>query len=135
MEIIRQEFQSIQNNNIYNGIAKNSKILFTGMTGPFGIWTVRYVYWTLTKAGVYPKIFILTRNLKKAKEIFQEFNDFKYINSDIRKEIPEENFDYIIHAAAPSASETFQGMQAIEKCISIIEGTRNILSLLIHPKN
>ena len=126
MKLIKEEFNSLDNLFIPNFV-KNSSFLLTGMTGPFGIWIVRYLFWTIKQNCSKSKIFITTRNIEKAKQFFPELTELHYLKVNVSTEQIEGNFNYIIHAAAPSAAETFAGMKGIEKFNSIIAGANTII--------
>lgn len=105
-------------------ISDNS-FFITGGSGVFGTWILHYFKWLITKKIASPRVTLLTRNNKIAyKYDFVEILKGNIVNF----KYPRKNFDYLLHLAAPSAQDTFNGMGDIEKIDQLYLGTKNIIN-------
>lgn len=85
---------------------KKKKILVTGASG----FLASYIVYTLMKCNFYyhldMSLYVLCRNIKKAREKFQKYLDNRQLIlllQDVREDIPcNLKFDIIIHAASPA---------------------------------
>ena len=98
-------------------------IFLTGGTGLFGQWTIAFLKWMHYRQLAFPKLTVLTR--KK----FPEHSQFitQIVGSVEEFEFHDEKFDSLIHLAAPSARETYEGMSDQLKLEQLYLGTRNVL--------
>lgn len=109
---------------------KNKKILITGATGLLGSMICMTLSCMAVKQKINIKIVAMVRSIKKAEEILREAiqngNTF-LLEQDIISPIEmEEEVDYIIHTACPTASNTFIE-KPVETIKTIVVGTENIL--------
>ena len=96
----------------------------TGGTGLFGCWVLSFFEWAERRKLADPIIFILVRgqlplNKKGWRVISGDISTFEY-ESVIT--------DYMLHMAAPTARETFQGMDDIDKFDMLTRGAKHILN-------
>ena len=102
----------------------NKKIFLTGGTGFFG----KSILDMLAEGFLSDCSFvILSRNPEKFLQKFPQYGKLeqvRFVSGDVRNfEFPQENFDYIIHAATPAVTTLAKGeMRSI-----IIEGTSRVL--------
>lgn len=105
----------------------------TGATGLIGYsFTCALLYQSITKkSGI--KVIALVRDLEKAKEQYKDaIKDeapITFVEGCVEK-LPEinENIDFIMHGACPTASDFFTN-HPVETIKTIIDGTGNILNL------
>ena len=83
---------------------KNKSIFITGATGLIGSTLVRTILLKNEIDNSNIKLILLVRNIKKAIEMFGDYN-IQYIESDIEICPNIENVYYIIHAASPTKSK------------------------------
>jgi UDP-glucuronate decarboxylase len=115
--------KNIEFTNLASQISDKSFFL-TGGSGVFGSWVLHYFNWLIKKKLASPKITILVRN----KVNIYKYDFIKYVVGDIINfEHSDEKFDHMLHLAAPSALDTFNGMGNIEKIDQLFFGTRNVI--------
>jgi len=95
----------------------------TGATGLFGSWLLSFMDWCHARNYSAPQVTVLVRRniLPKrdyVESVMGDIGDFCF---------PERKFDRLIHLAAPSARDTFEGMTDQEKLQQLYFGTRHIL--------
>ena len=102
----------------------NSSFFITGGSGLFGRWILSFFNWSERRKYSEPKLTILSR-----QEISSSSSRIKYICGNIEN---FHNYDmkstYTLHMAAPSASETFQSMDELNKFYVLAKGTENLLN-------
>jgi len=110
---------------------KEIKFFITGGTGFFGIWLLESLLWINERLGLNSKITILTRNLdsfRKKVPHLVEFSNVSFVIGDIRRfDFPNEDYDFLIHAASASAESKFLKEDPEERFSVIFDGTRNVL--------
>jgi dTDP-glucose 4,6-dehydratase/UDP-glucose 4-epimerase len=103
----------------------------TGMTGFFGVWLLDTLAFAKHLDLCNLKVTIVSRNPGRFIREFpgiQEVLSIRWIEEDIRTfGLPRENFDYVIHGATTTASETFYGQSNNEKFSTIVDGTQNLI--------
>ncbi|WP_270438389.1 NAD-dependent epimerase/dehydratase family protein [Blautia massiliensis (ex Durand et al. 2017)] len=114
-------------------LVKDSTILVTGGTGLIGSTLINSLVYANIKKTYNIKILSIVRDIKKAERMFFEQiesqSKLKFIEGSMEN-IPgiEENIDYIIHCASPTASSFFVE-HPVETIKTAVEGTINILEL------
>ena len=77
--------------------------------------TEKMCVWLTKKKGGHPPFFLPpVKRLGMLKNIM-----------DLN--LPPTSYDYFIHMACPSATETFNGMDSLTKFKTIVQGTKNVL--------
>lgn len=98
--------------------------LITGGTGLFGCWVLSFFEWAQQRKLADPKIFILVR-----RQFPLSNKSWRVISGDISTfEYESVVTDYVLHMAAPTARETFQGMDDIDKFDMLTRGAKHILN-------
>ena len=109
---------------IANKVGNNS-FFITGATGLFGNWVLAFLLWTAKRNLAEPRISVLSRNLP-----ILSFKNVQVVEGDIRTfKLENQKFDYLLHLAAPSASDTFHGMDDLAKFDVLNNGMRNVLNV------
>lgn len=103
-------------------------IFLTGGTGLFGQWTIAFLKWMRYRHLASPKLTVLTRQgfideSPYIKQVIGTVETFKF---------SQEKFDCLIHLAAPSARETYEGMSDQKKLEQLYFGTLNALEFAKH---
>lgn len=132
-EFIKRDIEDIWKNYLENNIDNSVTILVTGATGLIGSMTCRVLSYLSAEKGLDVKILALVRDADKAKKVLEDVignNNISFIEADIVKPLDniEENIDYIVHTACPTASNVFVG-KPVETILSIVQGTANIMQL------
>lgn len=108
----------------------NKTIFVTGATGLLGSYFVKTLMAFNKTKNSNIKIIAQVRNIDKAKEIFASFvtdaNFFLYESDLLDKITLNENVDYIVHLACPTASSYFVS-NPVETIDAILFGTKNVL--------
>ena len=101
-----------------------SSFFITGGSGLFGNWILSFLDWALQRKYADPNAIVLSR-----KKIQSDSPNIRYISGDI-KSFDYENVrsTYTLHMAAPSASETFGGIDELEKFLVLSKGTERLLN-------
>ena len=109
---------------------RKSKFFITGGTGLIGKTLVRVLLYANSKYNLDISLILLVRNISKAKEIFQDCSGLRYIEGSIDN-IPfiTISFDYIIHAASPTAS-CFFAEKPVETLETSALGLINLFQLV-----
>ena len=114
---------------IKKNFSTDSIFLITGGTGYIGSLIVK----SLQKAKI-SKIFVVIRDIEKAKKIYDNLNGIEFVIQDLTENIHiQENVDYIIHTASPTSSKFFIE-KPVETIDSIVLGTKNILNFVFRNK-
>lgn len=99
------------------------KILITGGTGLIGSIIVK----TLTMINC--KIYIICRNINRAKELFDDNKNICIIQQDINEPLQiNEQFDFILHLASNTHPVKY-ATEPIDTILTNIIGLRNVLNL------
>jgi len=109
---------------------REAKILFTGASGFFGFW-VLHLFIRLKKLNLFQgELFLVTRHKNNILQYIPIITELKWIHvieGDIRSvQLKNFNVDHLIHFASTSASETYSGIEQIEKIDTLYLGTKNI---------
>lgn len=117
---------------------REKKLFLTGMTGFFGYWILRSIIEANKKYNLNCEITILTRNKSFKNTINYKLlknNKLKYfVGNILENKFPKKKFDFIVHGASTSATETFKKINQLKKVETIINGTINILHFAIKSK-
>ncbi len=126
MEFILQDF------NIPWEMLYGKTVLISGISGVLPAYMAETLLYLnqRKKAGI--RIVGLVRNLDRAEKRFQAYAgnpNLKLYQQDVSEFWdPEENFDFIIHAAS-HASPKFYGADPVGTILPNVEGTRNLLEI------
>ena len=101
----------------------DNNYFLTDGTGLFGTWLVLFFDWCHEKSLSEPRVTVLTR--RDALPIRKFLNSFYGTTESF--DYPDGVFDRLIHLAAPSARDTFNGMSDQAKLQQMYIGTKNIL--------
>ena len=103
---------------------KGSTFLVTGATGLIGSLLVR----SLLAIGDI-KVLAFVRNEEKARSIFSENQNLRFVVGDITKKTEiDDKVDYIFHCAPVTTSKVMIE-KPVETLLTSVEGTKNILEL------
>lgn len=98
-------------------------IFVTGGTGLFGQWVIALADWMHRRKLAAPRLTVLTRR--------DVLPDLQFLTTHLGAidsfEFPNENFEFLIHLAAPSARDTFNGMKDRDKLHQLYAGTSHVL--------
>lgn len=120
---------------VISQIGTNKSVLITGGTGTIGSEQVDAIMWANQKYNANIHLFIQTRNLQKAYEMFP-----KYINSplfsvderNIEQGIDTNiNYDAIFHYACNADPKTYENDKTGTRN-GILEGTKKVMQYAIH---
>ena len=113
---------------------KNKRILITGATGLICSIIVKTLSRKNDIDNFNINMYLLVRDIKKAKKIFENKEYIHYIETNIEEfNIEELNVDYIIHGASPTKSKYFIE-KPVETLNTILNGTKNILQVAKQSK-
>jgi nucleoside-diphosphate-sugar epimerase len=113
----------------------NKSILITGGTGFFGKWFLELIFYANKNYNTNILTTLITRNENKffLENPHYKNNKFlKIIQIDIvdLKKI-NHKFDFLLHMAATSATETFNGETDANKTSTLFNGAKNIMEIAI----
>lgn len=133
-KIFKEDLEYITNINFIDWSKLDNKTIFvTGATGLIGYTFVNALLYRNLVHNSNIKIIALVRNINKAKEKFLEQSkeniNLKFIIGDVEN-IPgiDDDIDYIVHGANPTASNYFVE-KPVETIKTAVIGTMNILQL------
>jgi dTDP-glucose 4,6-dehydratase len=115
---------------------RGKRLFITGGTGFFGRWFLESFAWANTKLDLGASVLALTRNpvdFKKKAPHLADNPSIKFLTGDVRDfKFPDGEFSHIIHAAATSATETFNNEDPLNKFDTVVEGTKHVLDFAVH---
>jgi len=117
---------------------RGKRLFITGGTGFLGCWILESLVWANHYLNLGASALVLTRDCnsfkKKAPHLFSS-QEIEFHEGDVRNFcFPDREFPYVIHAAATSASATFQNIDPLISFDTIVEGTRHTLDFAVHCK-
>lgn len=116
---------------------RGSTVFITGGTGFFGKWFLETFAYANFKMDADVRLIVLSRNTESFLSAYPYFGNnptFEFIKGDVRDfQFPERPIDYIIHAATES-SEKLNSGDPLAMFDTIVNGTRNVLSLAKQKK-
>ncbi len=117
------------------GRTPGKRLFITGGTGFFGCWLLESFAWANDNLDLNASALVLTRNYdafqKKAPHLAAN-PAIQFHIGDVRNfNFPEGEFSHIIHAAATSASATFNDEDPLVKFDTVVEGTRHTLDFAV----
>ena len=96
----------------------------TGGSGVFGQWILTFFDWAQSRKLASPELTVLSRRQPISPKCY-----WNVLRGDITDfQAPDRNYDYLIHLAAPSAQDTFAGMEDREKFKQLFNGAERILA-------
>ena len=102
----------------------NHSFFLTGGSGLFGSWIQAFLEWTIKRKYAAPTVTILSR--KQRESALPEVN---FVRGDITNfDFGNLSYHYALHMAAPSATETFQGIDELKKFETLCKGTERVLN-------
>lgn len=111
---------------------RGRSLFLTGGTGLFGRWLLEALLHANRELGLALRVTVLTRNAQAFAQQAPHLASDKALtlhNGDVRGfEFPQGRFDYLIHGATTSASETFHGEDPLKKFDTLVDGTRRVLN-------
>lgn len=106
-------------------------LFLTGGTGLFGRWLLESLLHANRELRLGLHITVLTRDAAAfARQAPHLANDtaLTLCRGDVRDfAFPSQRFDYLVHGATTSASETFRGEDPLKKFDTLVAGTRRVL--------
>ena len=148
-DVLEEDFDKITKRDISWDALRNSSFVITGATGLIGSLIVKYLLYANRTmnfgANIYAvgtmnfgaNIYAVVRNVEKADKIFAEekTDALTYVVADLTKEKVncEGDCDYIVHAAAVTASKVMVSDPVGTICTSI-DGTEKMLQLAVEKK-
>ena len=126
---------NISKNNYILKKLENKNIFISGATGLIGKTLVKKLDELNKQFDLNIRIYVLTRNVSKARSIFQKYEGIIYIQGDIRNKNLEfsDRIDYIIHATSVTDSRTFIS-NPVETIETTVLGTKLILEFAKEKK-
>ena len=136
-DVLEEDFDKITKRDISWDALRNSSFVITGATGLIGSLIVKYLLYANRTMNFGAKIYAVVRNVEKADKIFEEekTDALTYVVADLTKEKVncEGDCDYIVHAAAVTASKVMVSDPVGTICTSI-DGTEKMLQLAVEKK-
>lgn len=136
-DVLEEDFYKITKRDISWDALRNSSFVITGATGLIGSLIVKYLLYANRTMNFGAKIYAVVRNVEKADKIFAEekTDALTYVVADLTKEKVncEGDCDYIVHAAAVTASKVMVSDPVGTICTSI-DGTEKMLQLAVEKK-
>lgn len=111
--------------------ARGSRIFISGGTGFFGSWLLESLAYCNRECGLNIKATVLSRSpeafLGRLPHLAGE-PSIQWLKGDVRDfDIPEAQFDYIVHGAAPTTAHGVQ--QPSDLITTLVDGTKRVLDL------
>ena len=136
-DVLEEDFDKITKRDISWDALRNSSFVITGATGLIGSLIVKYLLYANRTMNFGANIYAVVRNVEKADKIFAEekTDALTYVVADLTKEKVncEGDCDYIVHAAAVTASKVMVSDPVGTICTSI-DGTEKMLQLAVGKK-
>lgn len=136
-DVLAEDFEQIAKRDIPWDELRNKTFLITGATGLIGSLLVKYLLYANRALGLNATVYAVVRNTEKADRIFAEekTDALSYIVADLAKEKVncESTCDYIIHAAAVTASKVMVS-DPVGTIRTAIDGTERMLQLAVEKK-
>lgn len=136
-DVLEKDFDKITKRDISWDALRNSSFVITGATGLIGSLIVKYLLYANRTMNFGANIYAVVRNVEKADKIFAEekTDALTYVVADLTKEKVncEGDCDYIVHAAAVTASKVMVSDPVGTICTSI-DGTEKMLQLAVEKK-
>lgn len=136
-DVLEEDFDKITKRDISWDALRNSSFVITGATGLIGSLIVKYLLYANRTMNFSANIYAVVRNVEKADKIFAEekTDALTYVVADLTKEKVncEGDCDYIVHAAAVTASKVMVSDPVGTICTSI-DGTEKMLQLAVEKK-
>ena len=136
-DVLEEDFDKITKRDISWDALRDSSFVITGATGLIGSLIVKYLLYANRTMNFGAKIYAVVRNVEKADKIFAEekTDALTYVVADLTKEKVncEGDCDYIVHAAAVTASKVMVSDPVGTICTSI-DGTEKMLQLAVEKK-
>lgn len=129
MSVLEEDLKYVASYELPYDELRGRSVLVTGSTGLIGSLLVR----SLLAIGDI-KVLAFVRNEEKARSIFSENQDLRFVVGDIADKLEiEDTVNYIFHCASVTTSKVMIE-KPVETLITSIEGTRNILELAREKK-
>ena len=130
-DVLEEDFDKITKRDISWDALRNSSFVITGATGLIGSLIVKYLLYANRTMNFGAKIYAVVRNVEKADKIIAEekTDALTYVVADLT----EGDCDYIVHAAAVTASKVMVSDPVGTICTSI-DGTEKMLQLAVEKK-
>lgn len=136
-DVLIEDFKQITERNIPWNELRDKTFLITGATGLVGSLLVKCLLYANQTIDLNAKIYAVVRNTDKADRIFAEEKTeaLSYIVADLATEKIncEDDCDYIIHAAAVTASKVMVS-DPVGTIRTAIDGTEKMLQLAVEKK-
>ena len=131
--VLQEDLDNIADSTLPFDELYGKSILVTGATGLVGSQTVMALLNMNAKKAADIKVYALVRDENKARRIFGDA-DVSYVVQDVTEPVKlDEDIDYIIHAASPTASKFFV-THPVETISMAVNGTMNVLSFAAKKK-
>lgn len=132
MSVLTEDFERLAERNLPYDVLKDSTFFITGATGLIGSLLIKFLLFANDRKDLNTKIYALVRNVEKADKIFSDAKTdaLQYVVADLEKDDINiaGNCDYIIHAAAVTASKVMV-TDPVGTIFTAIDGTKKILNL------
>ena len=136
-DVLAEDFEQISKRNIPWNELKNKTFLITGATGLIGSLLTKFLLYANQAIGLNATVRAVVRNVEKADKIFAESKTeaLSYVVTDLEMEkiCCEGDCDYIVHAAAVTASKLMVS-DPVGTIRTAIDGTEKMLQLAVEKK-
>ena len=129
--ILENDFQQIRSLLINElAILSGKSILITGASGFFGWWIINFISFMNLRYSLDLRVIAISRDIENIKtNLLYPTKKIIYYQFDItNKFCIKEDYDYVLHMAAPTAYETFHGETDESKLKTLEVGTKNLLT-------
>lgn len=136
-DVLAEDFKQLAEHSIPWDELRDKTFLITGATGLIGSLLVRFLLYANDAIGLNAKVYAVVRNQEKADKIFADnkTDALSYVVADLEKDAVNctGNCDYIIHAAAVTASKVMVS-DPVGTIRTAIDGTEKMLQLAVEKK-
>lgn len=137
-EVLTEDFQYVASRDLPFEKLHGCSLLITGATGLLGSLLVKTLLYCNRTLALNLQVLAVVRNVEKAQEIFRENMQDKalvLIQQDLRQPftLTEHRVDYIIHAAAVTASKEMI-QSPVDNIQTAVLGTMSVLNLARQKK-